>query len=170
LTGDACPTDKNIKFLPYAGPKEFYSEYVAYCKLENLLDSEYAKRETFRKGLHELRHEFRLMGAKGSFPTCEMCNNANDLLRNLKVKDQSHREIIFKLKKEHLLQQMNERMYMERNRIESTMEYDNQPVQLFILADAMTHSRGNTPQIGKQFRQSKGEINSAISNRVMGKS
>jgi hypothetical protein len=102
LTGDACPTDKNIKFLPYAGPKEFYSEYVAYCKLENLLDSEYAKRETFRKGLHELRHEFRLMGAKGSFPTCEMCNNANDLLRNLKVKDQSHREIIFKLKKEHL--------------------------------------------------------------------
>jgi hypothetical protein len=148
---------------------EFYQEYAAYCSAELMPPRSCAKEETFRKAWKSLESEYRLIGAKGSFPTCDVCNNANDLLRNLKIKDQSHREVILKFKRLHLMQQMQERMYMEQNRMESKLEYNNQPVQFFCLIDAMTSSRGDVPQVGLNHRQPKSEITHTIENRVIGK-
>ena len=71
-----------------------------------MMPNTYAKREPFRKVFKNMSSEFRLIGAKGSFPTCDICNNANDFLRNLTYKDQSHREIILKFKRLHLMQQL----------------------------------------------------------------
>ena len=76
-------------------------------------------------------NEFRLITAKGSMPTCDICNNANDMLHNLEIRDQSSREIILKFKRLHLQQQMEERQYMEKNRVESKMKSASQPDQFF---------------------------------------
>jgi hypothetical protein len=155
-------------FLPYETLPEFFAEYLAFCNAEQLNPSSYAKKETFRRVFKGMSKEFRLIGAKGSFPTCDICNNANDLLRNLKIRDQSHREIILKFKRLHLQQQMNERLYMDQNRNNSKIEINGQPAQFFCLIDAMTCSRGDVPKVGAAFRQSKGEITHQIENRVIG--
>ena len=84
----------------------FFEEYLAFCTAERLSPNQYAKDETFRKVF--------LITAKGSMPTCDICNNANDMLRNLEIRDQSSREIILKFKRLHLQQQMEERQYMEK--------------------------------------------------------
>ena len=112
--------------------------------------------------------EFRLIGAKGSFPTCDICNNANDFLRNLNYKDQSHREIILKFKRLHLMQQMKERQHMELTRIASRTLSQLEPVQFFVLIDAMTCSRGDVPLTGAKHRQYKGGVTDTIENRVIG--
>ena len=156
--------------LPYAKVNEFHNEYVAFCTAESMPINKYAKIETFRKAFISLDHKYKLIGAKGSFPTCDICNNANNLLRDTKIRDQSHREIIFKFKRIHLLQQMEERNYLDRNRMDAKNKQNlGQPTQAFILIDAMTHARGNTPQVGANHRQSKNETSTVISNRVIGK-
>jgi len=156
--------------LPYAKVNEFHNEYVAFCTAESMPINTYAKIETFRKAFISLNHKYKLIGAKGSFPTCDICNNANNLLRDTKIRDQSHREIIFKFKRIHLLQQMEERNYLDRNRMDAKHKQNlGQPTQAFILIDAMTHARGNTPQVGANHRQSKNETSTVISNRVIGK-
>ena len=168
LNTDSCPTDGKKLILPYSTLKEFYLEYVAFCTGENLSVNTYAMRETFRLAWKSLETNYKLIGAKGSFPTCDICNNANDLLRDTRIKDQSHREIIFKFKRLHLFQQMEERQYLERNRMTARNSYYlGQPTQAFFLIDAMTHARGNTPQVGAKFNQSKNETSAVISNRVI---
>lgn len=146
----------------------FFEEYLAFCTAERLSPNQYAKDETFRKVFLSMDNEFRLITAKGSMPTCDICNNANDMLRNLEIRDQSSREIILKFKRLHLQQQMEERQYMEKNRVESKMESAGQPDQFFCLIDAMTCSRGDVPQVGSTHRQSKSEITHTIENRVIG--
>jgi hypothetical protein len=154
--------------LPYGSVPEFFKEYLAFCHAEHLTPSGYAKDETFRKTFLSLKNEFRLIGAKGSMPTCDICNNANDMLRASHIKDQSSREIILKFKRLHLQQQMKERQYMEQNRIVSKTLVNGQPTQFFCLIDAMTCSRGDVPQTGRKFRQGKSEISHQIENRVIG--
>lgn len=170
LNADSCPTDENKLMLPYDTVREFYEEYVAYSTAECIPINKYAKRETFRLAFKSLGDKYKLIGAKGSFPTCDICNNANDLLRDTQIKDQSHREIIFKFKKLHLLQQMAEREHLEKNRLlAKNSQYLGQPTHAFFLIDAMTQSRGDTPQVGGSHRQSKNETSAVISNRVIGK-
>ena len=95
LNADACPTDEDVLVLPYDSINEFYQEYVAYSQG---VDASFAGRETFRQKFHELK-QYRLCESKGSFPTCDICRNANDLLRDRSIKDQKHREIILKFKR-----------------------------------------------------------------------
>lgn len=97
LSADSCPTDESILVLPYDSLHEFYLEYVAYSEADNLIN--YASKETFRLKFKSLSNEFKLMGSKGSFPTCDICRNANDLLRDRSIRDQHQREIILKFKR-----------------------------------------------------------------------
>lgn len=92
LNSDACPTDGDVKILPYDSIQEFYAEYVAQSMADNLNENHYAKRETFRKAFKKLSKSYRLSGSRGSFPTCDMCNNAHDLLRDPNIKNQHDRE------------------------------------------------------------------------------
>lgn len=109
----------------------FFEEYLAFCTAEKLSPNQYAKDETFRKIFLSMNNEFRLITSKGSMPTCDICNNANDMLRSLKIRDQSSREIILKFKRLHLRQQMEERQYMENNRIESKWKASANPSIFF---------------------------------------
>ena len=64
---------------------------------------------------------------------------------------------------------MQERTYLQTNRMEAaTLFHNGQPVQAVVLIDAMTNSRGDTPQVGEYHHQPKSEVNGKITNRVIG--
>ena len=64
---------------------------------------------------------------------------------------------------------MQERSYLQTNRMEAANLFiDGQPVQAVIMIDAMTNSRGDTPQVGINHPQPKSEVNGKITNRVIG--
>lgn len=73
-----------IRVLPYDNLTSFFEEYLFHCDSVKENNEEIAKRSTFIKAYQELeKTEFiRLTGCKGSFNTCEICNNSNDLLRD----------------------------------------------------------------------------------------
>jgi hypothetical protein len=74
---DTCPTDGNIRFVPHKNPTQFYQDYVDFHDNFGLTK---AKSDTFRKALDSLHDSIRLVHSKGSFPACNTCNNANDML------------------------------------------------------------------------------------------
>lgn len=64
---------------------------------------------------------------------------------------------------------MQERSYLQTNRMEAANLFiDGQPVQTVVMIDAMTNSRGDTPQLGGNHNQAKSEVNGKITNRVIG--
>ena len=67
----------NIRFVPHKNPTQFYQDYVDFHDNFGLTK---AKSDTFRKALDSLYDSIRLVHAKGWFPTCNTCNNANDML------------------------------------------------------------------------------------------
>ena len=78
---DSTPTsdfakNNEVKVLPYDDVKSFYVEYRANCGQEHLV----AKETCFRAAFGRMNDEVKLLGCKGSFQTCEICNNSNDLL------------------------------------------------------------------------------------------
>jgi hypothetical protein len=108
LFADTCPTDGNVVFLPYENPTQFYQEYVNFHDTFGFGFNTKAKSDTFRKALDSLYDSIRLVHAKGSFPTCDTCNNANDMLRNPKVSfNPEFRDIVMKFKRAHLMRQMD---------------------------------------------------------------
>jgi len=169
IFADTCPTDSNIQFLPHETPTQFYDEYKNFHNTFALGPSTFAQIDTFKKALDSLHDSIRLVHAKGSFPTCDICNNANDLLRSPKVSyNPEFRDIVMKFKRAHLMRQMEERAYMERNINRARTEIiGQQPQVAHLLCDAISSWRGNTPKVGGgQFRHSKSD-QSFVENRVM---
>ena len=169
IFADTCPTNANIKFLPYESAAQFYAEYENFHKTYGYSEASKAKYDTFNNALKSLHDSVRLVHAKGSFPTCDVCNNANDLLRSPKVSfNPGFRDIIMKFKRAHLMRQMQEREEMERNIIRAKTEViGHQPQVAHLLCDAISSWRGNTPKVGGgDFRISKAD-QIFIENRVM---
>ena len=85
-----------MKIIPFEGISQLYNEYQMSCKYDNLHPEEFAKKETFRKAwvdMHKKKH-VRFVRGKGTFPTCDICNNANDMLSSTKKYTKAQREII----------------------------------------------------------------------------
>jgi len=81
---------KNIKILPYEKLAQLYEEYGIYCKVNHVPEADTAKDTLFREVYDFMKDrkdgpQLRLLGCKGSFPTCDVCNTANEMLRNKKV-------------------------------------------------------------------------------------
>lgn len=168
---DTCPTDHNKKFLPYENVQQLFDEYEAFCESHMVLRPSRAGLETFRNVFSSMESGIHLSKAKGSFPTCDICNNANDLLRKGKTGfNTNRREIILKYKRCHLLQQAQERKHQELTRLKAKTDLiSGQPQSAYILIDGMTVMAGNTPKVGGggKFRISK-EDTKFITNRVIG--
>jgi hypothetical protein len=88
--------EEDLKIIPFEDLSQLANEYQMNCKYENLHPQEFAKKETFRKAWIELHKQkkVRLMRGKGTFPTCDICNNANDMLSSTKKYTKAQREII----------------------------------------------------------------------------
>jgi hypothetical protein len=93
----------------------------------------------------------KFLKSRGAFTTCDICNNANELLQgNFKA---HQKEIIKKYKQIHLIQQAAERASLNQRKMEAIIsrEEDNphQPSHCLIFGDGMTKYAGRTPKYGQ---------------------
>ena len=91
--------ETNLTILPFETIAQLYVEYRYQCEIDN---HEPASDETFRKVYNKLRDKglYKFTRGKGTFPTCDICNNANDLLatgQSIKMSSQV-RDLIVKMK------------------------------------------------------------------------
>jgi hypothetical protein len=89
--------EEDLKIIPFEGISQLYMEYQMSCKYDNLHPGEFAMKETFRKAWVDLhkKKQVRFVRGKGTFPTCDICNNANDMLSSATKKyTKAQREII----------------------------------------------------------------------------
>jgi hypothetical protein len=72
--------------VPYSNSKAFHDEYTVYCNNVQALINQQASLSTFKRAYQYAyaNHGIRMMNCKGAINTCEICNNASDLLRNSK--------------------------------------------------------------------------------------
>lgn len=103
--GSASPNEgeEDLLILPFETISQLFSEYQSHCSNDHQLSYGYAaKRETFRRAWAELHKKkmCRFTRGKGTFPTCDICNNANDMLANARGSKytQKQREIIISYK------------------------------------------------------------------------
>lgn len=115
---DTCPTSSEVMCLPYEDVKQLFSEYRAHCHTNLIHSSAVAGEQTFRKAFKSFDN-IRLIGCKGSFQTCDICNNANDMLKSKRYNNEQ-RKIVLQFKRLHLLQQAEERRHQEFNRMEAS--------------------------------------------------
>ena len=75
---------KNIYVAPFVDVKAFFEEYCSFHSLRHTPVDNVAGDSTFRSVFKECEDNngIRLLRAKGTLNTCEICNNASDLLRN----------------------------------------------------------------------------------------
>ena len=77
---------KNVSILPYESVKQLFSEYELYCDVTKAhVELDRAKISVFRRVFKKMNDSVRLLRCKGSFPTCEICNTANEMLRDKRV-------------------------------------------------------------------------------------
>jgi hypothetical protein len=96
--------EEHIRILPFEKLSQLYEEYRAHYKATVSATDDYcmASKETFRKqwSLVYKTGQVKLSRGKGTFPTCDICNNANDMLTFSKTSrwTKRQREIIISFK------------------------------------------------------------------------
>ena len=186
--------------VPFATVSQFYNNFV-YTSMDNFivaygrevfddmvgdppdgmqLINHYAKTldlgcyVTFKRILKTHHKDVRLLKCKGSFPTCDVCVGASQLLNHDgKRWNDIERQAINLWHKEHVDQQAAERRDQARRIELARTQYDKrgQPSYLYLTADAMTDYTTRTPKIfrkGERISKSDANNDSKIKARVMG--
>jgi len=156
----------DLIILPYDSIAQFYNEYVVHSTSRGYSPQFIAKYTTFYNAF-EAREKIRLLGSKGSFNTCEICNSLNSLLKNThkKLKKEQLR-IVQEFKRLHIAQQSLERKALEvRKQISLELDEEGQPIQALLFPDGMTEMKGQTPKVGST-RHTK--VDTVIANRIIG--
>ena len=138
------PGEEKLRILPYETITQLFQEYQASNKAEGAHFDLCAQRETFRKvwrDMHKAR-TVRFTRGKGTFPTCDICNNCNDLLSLSKSSHwtKHQREIVFNYKSMHLKQQAAERTALDAKKKIARESFDAAGMPMFacFLGDGMT--------------------------------
>ena len=177
----------NVFVAPFTDLKSFHEEYVYYHAHHHTQPENIAKASTFYSAFDILNKtkEIKLLTAKGAFQTCEICNNASELLtnkrknfkilfallylqfviylldRNLK---HSQREVIQKFRQLHLSQQAKERQFLDNRKLLAAKVDDaGNPLHLFLFSDGFTIYTCNTPRFSKDSKGDK-----VIETRIVG--
>lgn len=160
-----------IMVVPHESVSQLHEEYVCYRKAQEVHPDSIAELGTFSKAYGKMEKEghIRLLGCKGSFPTCDICNNCNDLLRNANRKNRPEDlEVILNFKRAHLSQQELERRHMDYVQdICKTLDSSGNPNGLYICPDAMTEHRTVVPKEHTDSGRKSKEQN-FLTNRIMG--
>ena len=137
--------------MPVYSQSELFREYESHCA--TCRDGNVVSPSTFRNAWKELKKDgsIKFLKSRGAFTTCDICNNANELLQgNFKA---HQKEIIKKYKQIHLIQQAAERASLNQRKMEAIIsrEEDNphQPSHCLIFGDGMTKYAGRTPKYGQ---------------------
>jgi len=134
---------EHVRVFPYDTLVDFHEEYVVHCKMINVHPDNIAGIGTFRKAWAQVSMpiskggmEFRLLGSKGSFKCCEICNNANFLLKSQTRRfTVAQREVLIKFKFKHRKQQEAERLHLDLMREQARSSKDpitGHPTKLFM--------------------------------------
>ena len=87
LRGSLAILFRDIYVAPFVDIKAFWEEYCAFHTLQHTPSSNVAGITTFRQAYKFCEGlGIRKLKSKGTFNTCEICNNASDLLRNTSKK------------------------------------------------------------------------------------
>ena len=160
-----------VMIVPHESVSQLHEEYKCYRKSQNYDPDSIAEYTTFKKAYAQMEAEghIRLLGCKGSFPTCDICNNCNDLLRNANRKNRPEDlEVILNFKRAHLFQQEIERRHMDVIQdICRTVNSQGQPVACLVEPDAMTARRTCFPKECKDGER-HGKEQNFLTNRIMG--
>ena len=72
---------------PFSDLVSFHEEYKIHCAENSLMPEEVGSPTVFSEAFHHLYKNagYRLQSSKGVFNTCEICNNAKELLRNKSI-------------------------------------------------------------------------------------
>ncbi len=73
---------EKILVVPHETVSSYHREYVLHHAATGGLPGELAGLKTFQRVFYSMKDSIRLVRCKGAFNTCEVCNNANDLLRD----------------------------------------------------------------------------------------
>ena len=78
----------DVYVAPFVDLKSFYAEYLYYHAHQQSPHEDIAKQSTFNAAFKLLRETkgIKMLKAKGAFQTCEICNNASELLMNKRKK------------------------------------------------------------------------------------
>jgi hypothetical protein len=175
---------EHVKVLPFKDLQAFYGEFecdfrcgfndfddVPCCTtfrraFSAVVEANIAKEN--RKYGH-LFDDLRFMRCKGNFSTCDVCNNAADLLRDRSKRfTKAQRDVIIKYRRLHLKQQAQQRMDLEMRKRKALEHEDinGNPVSALFFLDAITESRGDTPY--HKGRSKKDQAAKVIENRTIG--
>ena len=163
--------EENLRILPFETISQLYDEYGAHCIAENQVRQK-ASKETFRLAWKAMYKEklVRFTRGKGTFPTCDICNNCNDMLslsKSTKKWSRRQRDVIFSFKSMHLAQQATERKALDDRKKFACESLDaaGMPTHAVFFGDGMTKYASNTPKYGKR----SGKKDTAFyENRVFG--
>ena len=158
--------------LPYQEVGEFFAEYEHYCDEYKFDDDTRASKATFRRAMNIYRKKhkeevtLRFSRCKGHFQTCEVCNKADDLLRNTRM-TLAQKDVFRAVKSIHIAQEKQERVHLEKMR-QMCREKDEkgQPKMAMLFSDGMTIYTTNTPKMFQ--KNSKGEPLKKIQSRMVG--
>lgn len=160
-----------VMIVPHESVAQLYEEFSCYRLSQNYDPSSIAGLSTFTAAYNQMESEghVRLLGCKGSFPTCDICNNCNDLLRNANRKNRPEDlEVILDFKRAHLSQQELERRHMDLIKDTCrTVDSKGRPLALFICPDGMTDRRTRVPKEHKD-NERHGKEQKYLTNRIMG--
>lgn len=97
--------------LPYDTLQSLHDVYVDYSRMQGDLERQIAcSYGCFKAAFDSFGDKLKLLGSKGNFPTCDICNKCNELLRNASKKlDAPMRAVVLHFKNLHLRQQSRER-------------------------------------------------------------
>ena len=158
---DTIPTVKSengkvdIKVVPFRTTKaDFWQEFELACVAQSIPKSEYGSYETFKRAFDEMRKEdqVQLLGGKGSFNTCAICNNALAIKKAAAARhDRVSIEIVRKIHRLHVQQQQqNERQNCE-NQIWLAKSWfvDDNPALAYIGIDGQTNEATKAAKLFK---------------------
>ena len=166
------PGEENLRILPYETISQLFEEYLNTNKVESVHPDLRAARTTFREAWADMYKggSVKFTRGKGTFPTCDICNNCNDLLHTAKsIKwTKKQRDIIFSFKTMHLKQQAAERTALDALKKIARESCDDagQPKLAVFLGDGMTIYACQTPKYSRS-RISKGDTH-FFQNRTFG--
>ena len=150
LYRSALEGQENSIYLPYRDVAFFYGEYEHLCKLNDRDPRDRAMATTFRRAMKDVisnkkkdGFSIKLSGSKGHFDKCDICLNAENLLKKSTTWTTTEKDIILAYRRKHIAQQFAERIKLKQN-ISLTYNYDSkgQPMVALLFSDGMTAMKG----------------------------
>jgi hypothetical protein len=143
----------NYLYLPYARQRAFFGEYVHHC--EQLNYPERASESVFQPAYKKLLLDkskvginIRLSSGKGSFDKCDICHNADLLLKQSRGWSAAEKSIVEANRRQHIAQQFEDRVKLQCNIADTyNLDHNGQPTKALVFGDGMTVYTGQSCQL-----------------------